>query len=103
MYGYMFGAAEQGVDTTLTHGVVQYTDSSNAQPHPSGPAIIHYGLHCHVGKYHFTKYDYGDFDVNGCGGHFFKVPQLPQPRQALCAETIDCWRASTRAALVITL
>ena len=43
MYGYMFGAAEQGVDTTLTRGVVQYTDAGNARPHPSGPAIIHYG------------------------------------------------------------
>ena len=39
--------------------------------------------------YHFTKYDYGDFDVNGCGGHFFKVPQAPLPQQALCAETVN--------------
>jgi hypothetical protein len=51
MYGYMFGAAEQGVDTSLTRGVVQYTDAGNARAHPSGPAIIHYGLHCHVGRH----------------------------------------------------
>ena len=68
---------------------MQYTDSGNARPHPAGPAIIHYGLHCHVGTYHFTKYDYGDFDVNGCGAHFFKVPQRPQQHQALCAETVN--------------
>ena len=89
MYGYMFGAAEQGVDTTLTRGVVQYTDAGNARPHPSGPAIIHYGLHCHVGSYHFTKYDYGDFDVNSCPRVFFRPPNAPKRHEKLCAETIN--------------
>jgi len=45
-----------------------------------GPSIIHYGLHCEVAaphvlpSYHFTKYDYPNFDINQCGGHFFRVP-----------------------------
>lgn len=64
MYGYMFAAAEQGVDTKLTRGVVQYADVTSAALPPRGAAIIHYGLHCHVQTYHFTKYDYGSFDIN---------------------------------------
>ena len=57
MYGYVFAAAEAGIDTKLLHGLVQYTDFTSARPPPHGPLIIHYGLHCHVGEYHFTKCD----------------------------------------------
>lgn len=134
-YGYVFAAAEQSIDTTLKNGIVQYTDATSAAPYPRGPAIIHYGLHCHVNEYHFTKcapapcrrtlrvlshafafafgvaipsrahaiggmphlcwrwhcsrYDYGDFNINACGKHFFKPPQRPSARQELCAETIN--------------
>jgi len=88
MYGYMFAAAEQGIDTKLQHGIVQYADSPNAAMPSAGPHIIHYGLHCHVNDYHFTKYDYGDFDINLCGRHFFRAPETPRANQALCAETV---------------
>ena len=88
MYGYVFSAAEHKIDTKLLRGLVEYTDSGSSEPWPSGPAIIHYGLHCHVGKYHFTKYDYGDFDVNTCPRVFFRPPNAPRHR-ALCAETIN--------------
>ncbi|KAL1503306.1 hypothetical protein AB1Y20_011358 [Prymnesium parvum] len=88
MYGYMFAAAEQGIDTTLKEGMVEYADATSARPPPLGPSIIHYGLHCHVNEYHFTKYDYVDFDINSCGRFFFRAPQTPRPSQQLCAETV---------------
>ena len=74
MYGYVFAAAEQGIDTKLLNGLVQYTDAHSAEMPPYGPAIIHYGLHCHVGAYHFTKYDYTDFDLGSCPLLFFRAP-----------------------------
>ena len=89
MYGYIFAASEQQVDTTLLHGLVQYTDSPDANPAPDGPTIIHYGLHCHVDEYHFTKYHYQDFNVGACPKLFFRAPNQPKPHQALCAETIN--------------
>lgn len=56
MYGYVFAASEAGIDTYLQHGMVQYTDAtSDASYQEGGAAIIHYGLHCHVNSYHFTK------------------------------------------------
>jgi hypothetical protein len=55
MYGYVLAAAEQRIDTKLLNGLVVYTDSGSAEPPPRGPTIIHYGLHCHVDSYHFTK------------------------------------------------
>jgi hypothetical protein len=56
MYGYVFAASEAGIDTKLLHGMVHYTDhTSAAMPDAGGPSIIHYGLHCHVNSYHFTK------------------------------------------------
>ena len=58
MYGYIFAAAEQGIETKLLNGLVEYTDYTDAARPPQGPTIIHYGLHCHVDSYHFTKYDY---------------------------------------------
>ena len=88
-YGYTFAAAEAGIDTKLLHGVVAYTDSSRASAPPDGPSIIHYGLHCHVGDYHFTKYDYPDFHVGECPLLFFATPGVPSRSQALCAETIN--------------
>ncbi len=89
MYGYVFAAAEAAIDTKLLTGLVQYTDySSNAMP-PEGPAIIHYGLHCHVGSYHFTKYDYSNFDIGDCPKLFFRPPTKPPRHQELCAETIN--------------
>lgn len=59
----MFAAAEQGIDTKLLRGLVEYSDFHRTDIPPKGPAIIHYGLHCHVNEYHFTKYDYPNFDV----------------------------------------
>ena len=89
MYGYVFSAAEHQIDTKLLRGLVEYTDSGSSEPWPAGPAIIHYGLHCHVGSYHFTKYDYGDFDVNSCPRVFFRPPNAPKRHEKLCAETIN--------------
>lgn len=89
MYGYVFGAAEQSIDTKLTRNVVAYADALTPQPFPIGPLIIHYGLHCHVDDYHFTKYDYPNFNINRCGRHFFRPPARPRSAQALCAETVN--------------
>ena len=89
MYGYIFAAAEQGIDTKLLNGLVEYTDYTSAARPPQGPTIIHYGLHCHVDSYHFTKYDYQDFDLGSCPLLFFRAPARPKPSQALCAETIN--------------
>ena len=89
MYGYVFSTSEQRIDTTLLSGRVQYTDSPVAAMPPRGPHIIHYGLHCHVNSYHFTKYDYANFDIGSCPLLFFRPPEKPRPNQALCAETIN--------------
>jgi hypothetical protein len=88
-YGYMFAAVEARIDTKLLQGLVEYTDYFSAAHPPHGPSIIHYGLHCHVGSYHFTKYDYTNFDINSCPRLFFRSPGVPSARQAICAETIN--------------
>ena len=54
MYGYVFAASEAGLRHRLTHGVVVYPDEIGAGQ-PEEPSIIHYGLHCSVGSFHFTK------------------------------------------------
>ena len=84
MYGYVFAASEAGIDTKLQHGMVQYTDSTTAAPYAQGgPAIIHYGLHCHVNSYHFTKYDYQNFEIGRCPLLFFRSPERPKPDQGI--------------------
>ena len=89
MYGYVVAAAEQLIDTKLLDGLVEYTDWTSAAMPPGGPTIIHYGLHCHVDSYHFTKYHYTNFDVGSCPLLFFRAPNTPKSSQALCAETIN--------------
>ena len=54
MYGYVFAASEAKLKHILTHGVVVYPDEIGAGQ-PQEPSIIHYGLHCSVGSFHFTK------------------------------------------------
>ena len=114
MYGYIFAAAEAGVDTKLLHGVVQYTDFTKAAMPPDGPSIIHYGLHCHVGSYHFTKY-HCERDTVGArdsalsppsrasypppGTHALAAaPPLPPPldRQALLTASGGCRPSQTK-------
>lgn len=87
MYGYVFAAAEAGLRHILTHGVVVYPDEIGAGQ-PQEPSIIHYGLHCTVGSFHFTKYTHGMFDAVGCTGHLFGDPPLPSHLERLCAETV---------------
>jgi len=89
MYGYVMAASEQRIDTKLLHGLVEYTDWHTAAMPPQGPSIIHYGLHCHVNGYHFTKYDYTNFNIGSCPNLFFRLPEVPSSHQALCAETIN--------------
>ena len=55
---------------------------------PQEPSIIHYGLHCTVGSFHFTKYTHGMFDAVGCTGETFGDPPLPGHLERLCAETV---------------
>ena len=40
-------------------------------------SIIHYGLHCAVGSFRFTKYTFGNFDAVGCTGKTFGEPPAP--------------------------
>ena len=89
MYGYVMAASEQHIDTKLITGLVEYTDYHSAARPPKGPTIIHYGLHCHVDSYHFTKYHYTNFHVGSCPKLFFRAPNVPKDTQALCAETIN--------------
>ena len=50
-----------------TPATLNLTRNSNSNPHPATltrleePYIIHYGLHCAVGSFRFTKYSYGNF------------------------------------------
>ena len=87
MYGYVFAAGEAGLRHILTHGVVVYPDDIGAGQ-PQEPSIIHYGLHCTVGSFHFTKYTHGMFDAVGCTGETFGDPPLPGHLERLCAETV---------------
>ena len=52
------------------------------------PYIIHYGLHCKVGAFAFTKYSHGGFDAVGCTGKVFGDPPQPKHLERLCAETV---------------
>ena len=52
------------------------------------PSIIHYGLHCTVGSFHFTKYTHGSFDAVGCSGNVFGDPPVASHLERLCAETV---------------
>lgn len=113
MYGYVLAAAEAGVDHVLTDGVVVYSDDAMA-PGRVEPSIIHYGLHCYIqpqeplpagtgasgrregragsdrqGKYHFTKYNFGAFDIFQCKGALIPPPPRPMATEALCAETVE--------------
>lgn len=87
MYGYVFAAGEAGLRHILTHGVVVYPDEIGAGQ-PNEPSIIHYGLHCTVGVFHFTKYTHGMFNAVGCTGELFGNPPLPSHLERLCAETV---------------
>ena len=87
MYGYVFAAAEAGLRHILTHGVVVYPDEIGAGQ-PIEPSIIHYGLHCTVGSFHFTKYTHGNFHAVGCNGQLFGDPPTPSHLERLCSETV---------------
>ena len=76
MYGYVFSAAEAGLRHILTHGVVVYPDDIGAGAAVE-PQIIHYGLHCNVGKFHFTKYSHSGFNAVGCDGKLVGEPPAP--------------------------
>ena len=87
MYGYVFSAAEAGLRHILTHGVVVYPDDVGAG-NPKEASIIHYGLHCQVGAFHFTKYSHGSFDATGCTKGLFGDPPEPSYIERLCYETV---------------
>mmetsp|Transcript_5293 Transcript_5293/g.11496 ORF Transcript_5293/g.11496 Transcript_5293/m.11496 type:complete len:625 (+) Transcript_5293:213-2087(+) len=87
MYGYVFAAAEAGLLHILTSGVVVYPDDVGASS-PQEAHIIHYGLHCAVGSFRFTKYTFGGFDAVGCTGKLFGDPPAPAFLERLCAETV---------------
>eukprot|EP00967_Tisochrysis_lutea_P093040 scaffold134391_cov38-Tisochrysis_lutea.AAC.1 len=87
MYGYVFAAAEAGLRHILTEGVVVYPDDVGAA-RPKESHIIHYGLHCAVGNFKFTKYSFGGFDANACSGRLFGDPPAPTHLERLCAETV---------------
>ena len=87
MYGYVFAASEAKLKHILTHGVVVYPDEIGSGS-PQEPKIIHYGLHCTVGKFHFTKYTFGNFNAVGCTGKTFGEPPVPKHLERLCAETV---------------
>ena len=87
MYGYVFAAAEAGVRHILTDGVVVYPDEVGGS-RPDESHIIHYGLHCKVHDFSFTKYSFYGFDATGCTGKGFGDPPAPNNIQRLCAETV---------------
>ena len=87
MYGYVFSAAEAKLRHILTEGVVVYPDEIGAG-RLEEPYIIHYGLHCAVGSFRFTKYSYGNFDATGCTGKTFGDPPAPTRQERLCSETV---------------
>jgi len=87
MYGYVFAASEAKLKHILTHGVVVYPDEIGAGQ-PQEPSIIHYGLHCSVGSFHFTKYTHGNFNAVGCTGDLFGDPPQPSHLERLCSETV---------------
>eukprot|EP00966_Prymnesium_polylepis_P332282 7387792-Prymnesium_polylepis.1 len=86
-YGYVFAASEAGLKHILTDGVVVYPDDIGAG-RVDEAHIIHYGLHCQVGPFHFTKYSHGNFNAMGCTGRVFGDPPQPTYLERLCAETV---------------
>jgi len=54
MWGYAFAAAEAGFRHILTEGIVVYPAHVGAG-RADEANIIHYGLHCTVDHFHFTK------------------------------------------------
>jgi len=44
--------------------------------HAKEAQIIHYGLHCAVGNFKFTKYSFSGFDANACSGKTFGDPPV---------------------------
>ena len=87
MFGYVFAAAEARLTHVLTDGIVVYPDDIGAG-RATEPYIIHYGLHCKVGAFAFTKYSHGGFDAVGCTGKVFGDPPQPKHLERLCAETV---------------
>ena len=83
----MFAAAERKLKHILTEGVVVYPDEIGAGRREEA-SIIHYGLHCAVGAFRFTKYTFGNFDAVGCTGKTFGEPPAPTHMERLCAETV---------------
>lgn len=43
---------------------------------PQESHILHYGLHCAVGSFKFTKYSFAGFDANACSGKTFGDPPV---------------------------
>ena len=95
MFGYVFAAAEARLTHVLTDGIVVYPDDIGAG-RATEPYIIHYGLHCKVGAFAFTKYSHGGFDAVGCTGKVFGDP--PQPKHLGGCAPRRCSRSTTRCA-----
>ena len=55
--------------------------------------IIHYGLHCAVGSFKFTKYSFGGFDANACSGKTFGDPPAPRHTERRCLRAVELWNS----------
>uniref|UniRef100_A0A7S4EWD7 ShKT domain-containing protein n=1 Tax=Chrysotila carterae TaxID=13221 RepID=A0A7S4EWD7_CHRCT len=92
MYGYVFGAAEAGVQRhRVTAEMMGYVGQVELAP---GPYILHYGIDWSVPTqsgltYEFNKLSYVTLDVASCPRWFFPVPpfgveEAPSYKAKLC-------------------
>ena len=77
MYGYMFGAAQAGVDHVTNTDFMMYPGYS--PPERIDPGLLHYGLEFHVdapghNRWSFDKHAHTSQDMLECPGRLFEAP-----------------------------
>lgn len=77
MYGYVFAAAEVGIQFQVHDDFMIYP--GYAPPPEPFPIVLHYGLTFNVRDWAFSKSWYHNFDVTTCPGKMFERP--PEPNE----------------------